>query len=433
MALREPVEREGGNALEKPLDHPRGDPLALHGSAQPGRDLCHPLLRAVETERAAQLLRLGAGEVGDHHRHLEDLLLKERHPERPREHRLQQRVNAIDRLAPGAAVEVRVHEVPLDRPRADDRHLDHHVVETRRAHPGERRHLRAALDLENADGIGLLHQREHGGVVPGERGDLHRLPPRAAKRQALLQGRHHPKPEEIDLDDAEVFAVVLVPLRHHAPRHGGVLQRHDRIELSLADNHPAGVLPEVSRQAVKLPVERGERPRAGVLRRQARLLQMRPEIERVRVVAACVKAGEAPDDVKREVERLADLAHRAPAPVADDVGRHCRTVASVTAVDLLDHHLALAAAREVEVDVGPSLAPFAQEPLEEQVVGDGIARRDPERVADRAVGRAAAPLHENLVGHAEVRDVPDDEKIPGETELFDQRQLALQLRPLPRP
>ena len=39
------------------------------------------------------------------------------------------------------------------------------VVEVRRLQPRQRRHLRARLDLEDADGVGLLQQLVDGGVV----------------------------------------------------------------------------------------------------------------------------------------------------------------------------------------------------------------------------------------------------------------------------
>ena len=70
--------------------------------------------------------------------------------------------------------------------------------------------------------------------------------------ERVLQHRHHAEAEQIDLDDAHVGAVVLVPLHDDAAGHAGVLERHDRVELALADHHAAGVLAEMPRQVLHL-------------------------------------------------------------------------------------------------------------------------------------------------------------------------------------
>jgi len=49
-----------------------------------------------------------------------------------------------------------VHHLPDDRSGADDRDLDDDVVEGGRLEPGQRRHLRAGFDLEDADRVGGL-------------------------------------------------------------------------------------------------------------------------------------------------------------------------------------------------------------------------------------------------------------------------------------
>ena len=57
------------------------------------------------------------------------------------------------------------------------------------------------------------------------------------------------------------------------------------LNLSLADDHPAGVLPEVARQAINRLIEPNERRHAGMRLGQTRLLNLRLEIERVREIA----------------------------------------------------------------------------------------------------------------------------------------------------
>ena len=136
-----------------------------------------------------------------------------------------------------------------------------------------------------------------------------------------------------------------------------------------------------------------------------------------------------PIDLRRlEAERLPHLARRAAAAIGDDVGGHRRAEPAVLLVDVLDDPLAPIAARQIEIDVGPLAALLRQEALEQQIHPDRIDRRDAEAVADGAVGRRAAPLHEDVVLPAEVDDVPDDQEVAGELELLDEIELARDLR-----
>ena len=181
------------------------------------------------------------------------------------------------------------------------------------------------------------------------------------------------------------------------------------------------------RQAVDARVERGEMRRAGMLAGQAGHFHLRLEIERVREVAVREKAGEALHDIGGEIERLADLAHRAAPAVGDDVRGHRRAVFSVAPIHLLDHALAPVAARQVEVDVRPALAPLAEEALEKQLGFHRVHGGDAEAVADRGVRRAAAALHHDVFRAAEIHDVPHDEKVTREAEPPDQIKLVPEL------
>ena len=86
----------------------------------------------------------------------------------------QRLVRIVDGLAAGAAVQVGMHHLADDRAGADDRDLDDEVVEVRGLQPRERRHLRAALDLEDADRVGAAHHRVGLGVVGRELREIDR-------------------------------------------------------------------------------------------------------------------------------------------------------------------------------------------------------------------------------------------------------------------
>ena len=80
----------------------------------------------------------------------------------------------------------------------------------------------------------------------------------AGEFDRVLKNGHHAEAEEIDLNDAKVLAIVLVPLRDDAAGHRGVFQRHNRTERALADDHAAGMLAEMARQPIHGCVKRNE-------------------------------------------------------------------------------------------------------------------------------------------------------------------------------
>src|ERR1700676_3714441 len=129
----------------------------------------------------------------------------------------------------------------------------------------------------------------------------------------------------------------------------------------------------------------------------------------------------------REAQHLADLAHGAARAVGDHIGGHRGAALPVAAVDVLDDLLALIAAGQIDIDVGPFAALLGEKALEQQLHPDRVDRGDSQRVADRAVGRRAAPLRHDPVLAAELYDVPYDEEIAGEAELRDYFELVREL------
>ena len=139
------------------------------------------------------------------------------------------------------------------------------------------------------------------------------------------------------------------------------------------------------------------------------------------------EAGDLVECLHVEAEDLADFARGEAAAVGDDVGGHGGAALAVALVDVLDDAFALFAAGEVDIDVGPLAALFGEEALEQQVHADGVDGGDAERVADGAVGGGAASLAEDALLAAETDDVPDDQEVAAEVELFDEREFALNL------
>ena len=86
-----------------------------------------------------------------------------------------------------------MHHVALDRSGPDDCDFDHDVVKTFRFHPRQRGHLRAALDLKHADGVGVLHDVERLLVVFRNMSQIEWSPAFAAQFKCVLHHRHHPQ------------------------------------------------------------------------------------------------------------------------------------------------------------------------------------------------------------------------------------------------
>src|SRR6185312_9837529 len=231
------------------------------------------VLAPLAAHRPAQPLRLPYGEPRERHRDLEHLLLEDDRAERLlealREERMVMRDDVARILAPALpAFDVRVHGLPLDRPRADERHLHGEVVEVLRLRSQKALHLRSALDLEEPDGVGVLDLPVDRLVVERDAGEVDALAAQADDLvDALLDRREHPEPEQVDLQEAGVRAGILVPLAELAALHRGVLDRDELDERTARDDHAAWMLGKVAREPADLGAElpEGPPPRRGEL------------------------------------------------------------------------------------------------------------------------------------------------------------------------
>ncbi len=128
-----------------------------------------------------------------------------------------------------------------------------------------------------------------------------------------------------------------------------------------------------------------------------------------------------------EAEGLGHFARGGAVAVGDDVRGHRGAVDAVGFVDVLDDALALIARRQIGVDVRPLAALLGEKSFEEQIHLHRIDGGDAEGVADGAVRRGAAPLHEDFFALAKLDDVPDDEKVRRERPEADARVVPCDL------
>ena len=454
VALGEAVAGERGQLLPHPVGHLPGDAALGHAVVEPLAQPFHALEAALGAHGLAQLVGLAGREPGDVDGDLHELLLEQGHAQGLAQGLLHERVRVGDRLQLLAAPDVGVHRPALDRPGADERHLDHQVVERLGPQPGQRGHLRPRLDLEHAHRVGPAQHGVDLGVLAQE-GEVDLVPVgRPHEVDAVVQRLEHAEAQQVELHETDRGAVVLVPLEHGAQRHRGVVTgpgaRVDRgaVGAGQAVTHRGAALEPAPLDRAHLddgPVADDHAPRvdAQVPRRPLDLAGQRQhglgDVVAVRPLTELGGRGRHGRPhvhllrpgvllARRVAERLGHVAHGRAGPVADDVGHLGRVLAPVAAVHVLDG-LFPPPALYVDVDVGGAVALGRQEPLEQQVERHRVGVGDAEGVADRRVGRAAPALAVDLGPLAELDDVPHHEEVAGEPQRLDDGELVVDLGP----
>ena len=329
-----------------------------------------------------------------------------------------------DGLVSLAATQIRMDHAALDGARADDRNLDHEIVELPRSQAWQHGHLCAALDLEDAEGIGAAQHVVDGGFFPGDGRERGREAVMVVQHcQGLAHAGEHAEREHVDLEDAEGVEVVLVPFDDRASFHGGIRDGDQLVEASPCHHEAADMLGEVAREVAEL---------AGQCEREAEPAVGRVEAEAPDFVFHGGRGGPVPeracegaDGVFRKAEDLAHVADGAAAPVADDRGGEACAVASVAGVDVLDDFLA-ALVLEVDVDVWGLAALGRDEALEQEVDLVRVDFRDVEAVADGRVRSRAAALAEDPPAACKAHDVVDGQEIGCVVEFGDEPVFVVQ-------
>ncbi len=265
MRLREAEAREADELVVDRVRRSAGDPVAETTLDESRAKRLDRLLAPLAAHRATQPFGLPHAETRGGHRDRQHLVLEhddaERLPQRLAQrlvlHRVLER-RVLPQLSP--PLDVRMNGLALNRPRANERHLDGQIVQILRSRPKKALHLRAALDLEHADGVSCLDLGVDLLVVERDSREVDRL---AAQLRdlvdRLLDCREHPEAEQVDLQKARVGAGILVPLADLPARHRRRLHRDEVDERSRRDHHSARVLGDVARQSSDLARQLAER------------------------------------------------------------------------------------------------------------------------------------------------------------------------------
>ena len=345
-------------------------PLRVHARAQLHFDIRHALFRALEAHGAAQLLGLAAGESGRDHGHAQQLLLKQRHAQRPPQHRLERGMQAIRRFPALPPVQIRMHHLAHDGPGPDDRHLHHDVVKPRAAScaaartsargspPGTCRWCRPSAALRRPP-----DRRAAGAPGPPLRRRLRGSASGESSSTAIM-----PRPSR---------STLMMPISAQSSLSHCTTTRPGMVAGS------SGTTESSWPWQITMPPECWPRwrGRSCAMRYSSKNLRTRgwfrsrPASRNWRSV---VSLGSFHSQVRTrlreplergdfEAQRLAHFARGGAAAIGDDVGGHGRAQLAEALVDVLDGALALVAAGQVDIDVGPLAALFGKEALEQQV------------------------------------------------------------------
>jgi hypothetical protein len=253
--------------------------------------------------------------------------------------------------------------------------------------------------------------------------------------------------QEVELDQADGFHIVLVELAHRRIAAGLLVQRAEVGDLARRDQHPAGVHADVAHDAFN-PRGQFQQGRhlffGGFACHEFRHLLAHVDHARVRVVGhRCQRVGLARQSRHQlghavhmavaHAQHAAHVAQRGLAGHRAEGGDLAHRVATVLVLDVLDDAVAVGLA-EVDVEVGHRHPFRVQETFEEQLVLQRVQVGDEQGIGHQRAGAGAPPRpHRAAVGLGPDDEVRDDQEVAWKAHLDDGRQLELQPLDIARP
>ena len=210
-------------------------------------DRAHALERR---HRTSQLVGFRRRETGGDNRDLHRLFLKQRHAKGFPQHLLKLFGGIAHLLQALTAAQIGMHHIALNGTRPHDGDLDHKIIKRTWAQARQHRHLRAAFNLEYADGVGATDHVVDARLFGGQARQREALPVMALQQvKPAPQARQHAKRQNVDLENAQRIEIVLVPHNRRAPVHRSGRNRHDFVKPRLRDDKASGVLRQMTRKA----------------------------------------------------------------------------------------------------------------------------------------------------------------------------------------
>src|SRR5262249_35052976 len=141
--------------------------------------------------------------------------------------------------------------------------------------------------------------------------------------------------QDVDLENAEIVQIVLVPFDHRAICHRSVLDRYELLQRPASHDETADVLGKMARKADKLCGKLEGLLEAWRLGIETEIsYPVRPQSP---IAPSPDGTGERRNRVGREPHRLAGLAQRGSAAIADHGGGEAGAFAPIFGIDVLDH------------------------------------------------------------------------------------------------
>ena len=190
------------------------------------------------------------------------------------------------------------------------------------------------------------------------------------------------------------------------------------------------MLAQMARQILKLQAQLKKLANLRMLHIKSGVAKLpRESVVRIFVFPGANQASQTVQCFGIKRQRLAYLTRGGAPAISDDVGSHRRAQFSIAFVHILNCLFPLISARKVEIDVRPLSTLLGKKPLKEKAHFHGIDGGDAQRIADRAICRRSAALHQNAALTAKADNVPYDQEVAFKTELFNQVQFTFDLQP----
>ena len=238
----------------------------------------------------------------------------------------------------------------------------------------------------------------------------------------------HPQRQHINLEDAQLINIVLVPFDKTTIRHRPVADRHRLDQRPFGEDKPAHMLAQMTRHPDHLI---RQLDRAG----HEWITQIDPRL--CRFTRANLTAPRAPDRFGQrrgyifgQAHDLAHFAHRHARTIMDHCGTKGRPMAPVLFIDVLND-LLTPLMFKIDVDIGGLFTFFRDETLKQKVILRGINSRDPQHITHSRVRSRAPALTQNgrhAIVSRKVHDLMNRQEVLRDIKLFDQRQFFAQDR-----
>ena len=190
-----------------------------------------------------QAVGLAGRESRCHHGELDDLLLKDRDAQGSFQHFPDRLTGVGHRLFAVTSPEIRMHHIALDRPRADNSHLNDQVIKAARPQAGQHGHLRTGFDLKDTYRIGIADHPVNLRVFCRHGRHGHRNAPMLLQEiKRAVNRTQHTQRKTIDFKQPKDVDIGFIPLNNGALRHGSVLDRHQVAQRLFRNHKSSGML-----------------------------------------------------------------------------------------------------------------------------------------------------------------------------------------------